>query len=112
MTPDYSSPFQHPLFVSLDVSQCLPSAPLRLQLTKFTTQLNSQAALAGGDARLHFATPRHRGRRRRDERRRVGGPGGTGGARRGAGVRGGRTVPFGGEAATGFRIFMNFHEIS
>ena len=27
MTPDYSSPFQHPLFVSPDVSQCLPSTP-------------------------------------------------------------------------------------
>ena len=27
MSPDYSSPFQHPLFVSPDVSQCLPSTP-------------------------------------------------------------------------------------
>ena len=39
MTPDYSAPFQHPLFVSPDVSQCLPVSPVdsqRLQLTKFT----------------------------------------------------------------------------
>ena len=27
MNPNYSSPFQHPLFVSPDASQCLPSTP-------------------------------------------------------------------------------------
>ena len=44
MTPDYSSPFQHPLFVSLDASQCLLMSPVysqRFQLTKFAPQLRS-----------------------------------------------------------------------
>ena len=49
MTPEYSNPFQHPLFVSPGVSQCLPSTPndsnSRSLLTKFTHEVYSPTTL-------------------------------------------------------------------